>query len=83
MIPTVLVIAFLGAILWPTRAVVVVAATSVGWLALVLFEGSVSSPGGLVGSTALGVVNAAVGFAMGWTVRRQVGERGRPMGNWR
>lgn len=74
MIPTVLVIAFLGAILWPTRSVWVVAAISVAWLAVVWIDGNVSSPAELVGSAALGIVNAAVGFAIGWTVRRQFRE---------
>lgn len=75
MIPTLLVLAFVGAIVWPTRAVVVVAAIAVGWLlALVFFEGSESSAVDLVGAAALGVVNASVGFAIGWTVRRQVRE---------
>ncbi|MEX0825917.1 MAG: hypothetical protein WD184_04065 [Acidimicrobiia bacterium] len=76
MIPTVLLTAFLGAILWPARAGWVVAGISVGWLlTLVLFEGSGSSPADLVTAAALGVINAAFGFAVGWAVRRQVGER--------
>jgi hypothetical protein len=71
-IPTALVIAFLGAILWPTRAVLVTAAISMGWVALVLVEGSLSSLADRVGAAALGVVNAAVGFGVGWAVRRLI-----------
>ncbi|MEX1207486.1 MAG: hypothetical protein WEE36_02620 [Acidimicrobiia bacterium] len=74
MIPTVLVIAFLGAILWPTRAVLVVAATVVVWISLATIDGSVSSPAEFVGSAALGVANAAVGFAIGWALRRQISQ---------
>ena len=71
-IPTVLVIAFVGAIVWPARAVLVVAVTSVVWIAIVSIDGSVSSPAGFVGAAALGVANAAVGFAIGWAVRRLI-----------
>ena len=73
MIPTVLAIAVVGGVLLPRRGAPVVVVASVIWVAIGLVEGSIDSAGGLVGSTALGAVNAAVGFGLGWFIRSSVG----------
>jgi hypothetical protein len=73
MIPTVLEVACLGAILWPTR-VWVVAGASV-WMAVMSIGGLVSSPDEFVSTAAVAVANSAIGFAIGWTVRRQTRTR--------
>ncbi len=73
MIFTVLAIAFVGGVLLPRRGVPVVVVASVIWAAIGLVEGSIDSAGKLLGSTALGAVNAAVGFGFGWFVRSSVG----------
>ena len=77
MIPTVLAIAFIGGMLLPRRGARVVVVASVIWVAIVLVEGSTDSAGEMVGSTALGAVNAAVGFGLGWFVRSSVGRVSR------
>ncbi len=77
MIPTVLSIAFVGGFLLATRRYWVVAVTSVIWVAIVLIEGSTGSGVELLGSTALGAVNAAAGFGVGRVVRKAVGRVAR------
>ena len=72
MIPTVLAIAFIGGVLRPRRGAPVVVVASVIWVAIGLVEGSIDSAGEFMGSTALGAVNAVVGFAVARFIRSSV-----------
>ena len=72
MIPTVLVLAFLGGLLVPRRVARVVAVVTVFWMVLLVVDGAPTDTSDLLGGAALGAVNAAVGAAMAWAI--QVGD---------
>lgn len=65
-------IAFVGGLLLPARGVWVVVVTSIAWVGIVLIKGSVDSGAEVVGAAALGAINAAAGFLLGWVVHYTV-----------
>ena len=71
MIPTVLVIAFVGGLLFPSRGWWIVAVSAVAWVAavLVLVDGSNHNALELIGAAGVGALNAAVGVAAGVAMR--------------
>jgi hypothetical protein len=71
-IPTVLVISFVGGVVVPKRGAWVVGVAIVTWIAIVLIDGSTNSVGEFAGSTGLAAANAVVGFGLGWTGRNAV-----------
>jgi hypothetical protein len=71
-IPTVLLIALVGAILFPHHWPWVGIAATVVWAVIFLFEGPTVSPAEFLGSVALGAANAAVAIVAVWAVRRVV-----------
>jgi len=71
LIPTPLVLALLGGLVLPRRAAWVVAAVTVAWVVLLLIDGTREISqlmGG--GGGAFGALNAAVGAAAAWAIRR-------------
>jgi hypothetical protein len=79
-IPTVLVVAFVGGLLFPARGWWIVAVTAIAWAVLVLFEvdGSQLNALELIGAAALGALNAAVGVVAGIAIRRGFQRASRP-----
>ena len=73
MIPTVLLIAVFGTILFPRHGGWVVTLSSAAWILIVLVEGSAASTADFLGSVALGTMNAVAGFGLGWVFRNTVG----------
>ena len=69
-IPTVLLIALVGAIALPRHGIWVGGAAVVAWAAILLVEGSADSLAKFLGSVALGAANAAVVVTGVWIVRR-------------
>lgn len=70
MIPTVLLIALVGAILIPRHPLWIGLGATTAWAVIVLFEDSSESLVGFFGTVALGAANAAVAVAGVWVVRR-------------
>ena len=70
MIPTVLAVAFVGGLLMPSRVVWVVTGSTTAWVVFVLIDGGTSGASELIGSAALGLLNAAVGGGVGVVVRK-------------
>lgn len=70
MIPTALVLAFLGGLLLPRRVAWVVAVVTVFWIVLLVVDGAPTDTSDLLVGAALGAANATVGAAMAWVIRR-------------
>jgi hypothetical protein len=70
LIPTVLVLAFLGGLLVPRRVAWVAAVVTVFWVVLLLIDGAPTDTLAVIGGAAYGAANAAVGAAMAWAIRR-------------
>jgi hypothetical protein len=69
LIPTALALAFLGGLVLPNRVPWVVAAVTVAWIVLLLVDGT-REISHLIGGAALGALNASVGAAIAWAIRR-------------
>ena len=71
MIPTALVLALVGGLVAPKRVVWVVATVTLFWVVLLVSDGSWDGRE-LLGGAALGALNAVVGAAAGWAIRKFV-----------
>ena len=69
MIPTALFLALVGGLVVSKRVVWVVAAVTLFWVVLLVSDGSGDSRE-LFGGAALGALNAVVGAAAGWAIRK-------------
>ena len=69
LIPTVLLIALVGAIVFPRHWLWTGTAATVAWAVMVLLEGSTESPVQFLGSVAAGAANATAVLFGAWFVR--------------